>query len=84
MAYLWTSKAWADVMGVNPFRDNQNIDAGLEKIKQTKDFWINLEKTPNADNLLRILKDVKGSYSIQVPNVQDPELNPEKAWIKKI
>ena len=41
--------------------DIKNIDAGLEKIKQTKDFWINLEKTPNADNLLRIIKDVKGS-----------------------
>ena len=58
------SQAWADVMGVKSFRDIKNIDAGLEKIKQTKDFWINLEKTLNADNLLRIIKDVKGSYSI--------------------
>ena len=51
-------------MGLQKVSDIKNIDAGLEKIKQTKDFWINLEKTINADNLLRIIKDVKGSYSI--------------------
>ena len=78
-------KAWADVMGVKTFRDIKNIDAGLEKIKQTKDFWINLEKTPNADNLLRIIKDVKGSYSIlSSPMPGDPRVEPsKKAWIKK-
>jgi len=78
-------KAWADVMGVKTFRDIKNIDAGLEKIKQTKDFWINLEKTPNADNLLNIIKDVKGSYSIlSSPMPGDPRVEPSKqAWVKK-
>jgi hypothetical protein len=78
-------KAWADVMGVKTFRDIKNIDAGLEKIKQTKDFWINLEKTPNADNLLRLIKDVKGSYSIlSSPMPGDPRVAPsKKEWIKK-
>ena len=77
-------KAWADVMGVKTFRDIKNIDAGLEKIKQTKDFWINLEKTPNADNLLNIIKDVKGSYSIlSSPMPGDPRVEPSKqAWVK--
>ena len=78
-------KAWADLMGVKNFRDIKNIDAGLEKIRQTPNFWVNLQKTPNADNLLRLIKDVKGSYSIlSSPLADDSRVEPEKReWVKK-
>ena len=50
-------KAWADIMGVKSFRDIKNIDAGLEKIKQTKDFWINLEKNLLFEKTKSVLID---------------------------
>lgn len=78
-------KAWATIMGVKSFRDIKDIDQGLEKIKQTPDFWINLEKTPNADNLLRLINDVKGSYSIlSSPMPGDSRVESSKReWVKK-
>jgi 5'(3')-deoxyribonucleotidase len=78
-------QAWADLMGVKNFRDIKNIDQGLEKIRQTPSFWLNLQKTPNCENLLSLVKDIKGSYSIlSSPLADDNRVEPEKrAWVKK-
>lgn len=78
-------KEWAHIMGVKNFRDIKNIDDGLEKIRQTPNFWLNLSKTPNADNLLNLVKDVKGSYSVlSSPLADDSRVESEKReWVKK-
>ena len=55
---------WAKLMGVDSFRDIKDVNAALEKIKDTNDFWLNLPVTDNAKPLLELIKKVKGEYSI--------------------
>jgi 5'(3')-deoxyribonucleotidase len=77
---------WGKLMGKDDWRNigQENIPAALEKIKQTENFWLNLPLTPNAKNLLSLIKDVKGSYSIcSSPLPGDPNSEPHKReWIK--
>ena len=63
----------------------KNVDAALQKIRDTEDFWINLKPTPNADKLLGIIKKIKGEYNIlSAPMTGDPRVEPSKReWIKK-
>ena len=76
---------WTKMMGVSDWREIKDIDAALQKIRDTKDFWINLKPTANADNLLSIIKEIKGSYSIlSAPMADDPRVEPsKKEWVEK-
>jgi 5'(3')-deoxyribonucleotidase len=76
---------WAKLMGVDSFRDIKDVNAALEKIKDTKDFWLNLPVTDNAKPLLELIKKVKGEYSIcSSPLPGDKNSEPHKReWIKK-
>ena len=74
-------------MGKDNWRDIglEQIPAALEKIRQTENFWLDLPLTKNAKNLLNLIKDVKGEYSIcSSPLPGDPNSEPHKLeWIKK-
>jgi len=77
---------WAKIMGVKHWSDipNQyNIEDALEKIRDTKDFWLDLPLTPNAKNLLSIIKEVKGRYKIlSSPLANDPRCEDHKReWV---
>ena len=76
---------WAKLMGVKDFRDIKDVPAGLEKIKQTENFWLNLPLTNNAKQLLGLIKKVKGNYKIlSSPLPGDPNSEPHKRkWIEK-
>ena len=76
---------WAKLMGVDSFRDIKDVNAALEKIKNTDDFWLNLPVTDNAKSLLELIKKVKGEYSIcSSPLPGDKNSEPHKReWIKK-
>jgi len=76
---------WAKLMGVDSFRDIKDVEAGLQKIKDTEDFWLNLPLTDNAKGLLGLIKKVKGEYKIlSSPLPGDPNSEPHKhEWIKK-
>jgi 5'(3')-deoxyribonucleotidase len=76
---------WAKLMGVDSFRDIKDVNAALEKIKNTDDFWLNLPVTDNAKSLLELIRKVKGEYSIcSSPLPGDKNSEPHKReWIKK-
>ena len=65
--------------------DNKDIPAALQKIRDTKDFWLNIPPAPNAGKLLGLIKKLKGSYSIlSAPLPDDPNSEPHKReWINK-
>ena len=77
--------AWTKLMGVKNWKEIPDINVGLEKIRNTKDFWVNLEPTANANNLLGIIKTIKGSYKIlSAPLADDPRVEPSKReWVEK-
>ena len=77
--------AWTKLMGVKNWKDIPNINVGLDKIRSTKDFWTNLKPTTNADNLLGIIKTIKGNYNIlSAPLADDHRVEPSKReWVKK-
>jgi len=77
--------SWAKLMGKKDWRAIDDIKSGLEKIKQTDNFWLNLPLTANAKNLLSLIKQVKGKYSIlSSPLPGDKNSEPHKReWIKK-
>ena len=78
---------WGKLMGKDNWRDIgiEQIPAALEKIRQTENFWLDLPLTKNAKNLLNLIKDIKGEYSIcSSPLPGDPNSEPHKLeWIKK-
>jgi 5'(3')-deoxyribonucleotidase len=76
---------WAKLMGVDSFRDIKDVEAGLQKIKDTENFWLKLPLTDNAKGLLGLIKKVKGEYKIlSSPLPGDPNSEPHKhEWIKK-
>ena len=76
---------WAKLMGVDNFRDIKDVEAGLQKIKDTEDFWLKLPITDNAKPLLELIRKVKGEYKIlSSPLPGDPNSEPHKhEWIKK-
>ena len=77
--------AWTKLMGVKDWREIKNVNLGLDKIRSTPDFWINLLPTPNAFNLLSIIKEIKGSYNIlSAPMADDHRVEPsKKEWAEK-
>ena len=77
--------AWTKLMGVKDWREIKNVNLGLDKIRSTPDFWINLKPTPNAFNLLGIIKEIKGNYNIlSAPMADDHRVEPSKReWAEK-
>ena len=77
--------AWAKLMGKTNYRDIKDVGAGLQKIKDTENFWLRLPLTKNAYNLLSIIAQVKGEYYIlSSPLPGDPNSDPHKRqWVKK-
>ena len=80
--------SWAKLMKVDKWwniNKQHNIDDALQKIRDTDNFWLNIPLTPNAKNLLNLIKQVKGSYNIcSSPLPGDPKSEPHKReWIKK-
>ena len=80
--------SWAKLMKVDKWwniNKQHNMDDALQKIRDTDNFWLNIPLTPNAKNLLNLIKKVKGSYNIcSSPLPGDPKSEPHKReWIKK-
>jgi|13_taG_2_1085334.scaffolds.fasta_scaffold04006_7 5'(3')-deoxyribonucleotidase len=76
---------WNQMMGVRHWKEIKDTDAALQKIKDTKDFWINLPMTRNGKSLLNAIKRFKGKYNIlSAPLPGDPNSEPQKReWIQK-
>ena len=77
---------WTKMIGVKNWKDVKDVDGALDKIRNTKDFWINLPLTSNASKLLNSIKKVKGNYNIlSSPLPDDPNSEPQKReWVKKM
>ena len=54
---------WTKLVGVKNWKNIQNIPEALDKIRNTKDFWINLKPTQNGKKLLNLIKKFKGEYT---------------------
>ena len=76
--------AWKKLIGKD-WRNIDNIDDALQRIRDKDDFWLEIPKTPNAMNLLSLVKQLKGKYNIlSAPLANDPNSEPHKReWIKK-
>ena len=74
---------WKKLIGQD-WRDITDIKPALQKIRDTENFWLDLPMTPNAKNLLNLIKDVKGEYNIlSSPLPDDPNSEPHKReWIE--
>ena len=79
---------WAKLMQVDHFTDidkKHDINDALQKIRDTDDFWLRLPILPEAKNLLNLIKQVKGEYSICTsPLADDPNSEKHKrTWVEK-
>ena len=79
---------WAKLMNVDHFTDigkQHDINDALQKIRDTDDFWLNLPILPEAKNLLNLIKQVRGEYSICTsPLADDPNSEKHKrTWVEK-
>ena len=76
---------WARMMGKESFRDIEDPEVAIERIKTQPNFWLNLPVLPRARELLLLVKRLKGSYSIcSSPLAGDPRSEPQKRmWIEK-
>ena len=75
---------WSKSQGVDNWKDIKNPAQAIGDIKDIDDFWLNLPLLPKAKELLGLIKQVKGSYSICTsPLADDPRSEPHKReWIK--
>lgn len=76
--------AWKKLIGKD-WRNIDDIDDALQRIRDKDDFWLKIPKTNNAMNLLGLVKKLKGKYNIlSAPLANDPNSEPHKReWIKK-
>lgn len=76
--------AWKKIVGKD-WRQITDIESALQTIRDKDDFWLSLPLTNNAQNLLNIIKDLKGEYKIlSAPLANDPKAEPHKReWVKK-
>jgi len=79
---------WGKLMGVENWYDitkEFDINTALQKIRDTDNFWLELPLTKNATNLLNLIKDIKGEYTIlSSPLPGDKNSEPHKRkWIEK-
>jgi len=76
--------AWKRLVGKD-WRNIDDIDDALQRIRDKDDFWLKIPKTANALNLLSLIKKLKGKYNIlSAPLANDPNSEPHKRqWIAK-
>lgn len=76
--------AWKAIVGKD-WREIDDIESALQKIRDKDDFWLTIPLTPNAKQLLGIIKDLKGEYKIlSAPLADDPRVEPHKReWVEK-
>lgn len=76
--------AWKKLVGKD-WRNIDDIDDALQRIRDKDDFWLKIPKTTNAINLLSLIKKLKGKYNIlSAPLANDPNSEPHKRqWIAK-
>ena len=76
--------AWKKLVGKD-WRNIDDIDDALQRIRDKDDFWLKIPKTTNALNLLSLIKKLKGKYNIlSAPLANDPNSEPHKRqWIAK-
>ena len=76
--------AWKKLIGKD-WRNIDDIDDALQRIRDKDDFWLKIPKTANAMNLLGLIKQLKGKYNIlSAPLANDPNSEPHKReWIAK-
>lgn len=76
--------AWAKLMGKDHWTKIDDVMPALQKIRDTENFWLDLPLTSNAQNLLGLIKDIKGEYVIlSSPLPDDPNSEPHKReWIE--
>ena len=55
--------AWKKLVGKD-WRNIDDIDDALQRIRDKDDFWLKIPKTTNAINLLSLIKKLKGKYNI--------------------
>jgi len=75
---------WNKLIGKS-WRKVTDIEPELQKIRDTEDFWLDLPMLPKAKNLLGMIRELKGSYTIlSSPLPDDPNSEPHKRqWIDK-
>ena len=65
--------AWKKIVGKD-WRQITDIESALQTIRDKDDFWLSLPLTNNAQNLLNIIKELKGEYKIlSAPLANDPK-----------
>jgi len=79
---------WAKIMQVSHWSQinkQHSIDDALQRIRDTDEFWLKLPLLPQAMQLLKLVKKVKGSYNIcSSPLPDDPNSEPHKReWIRR-
>lgn len=79
---------WAKIMQVSHYTQinkQHSIDDALQKIRDTDEFWLKLPLLPQAMELLKLIKKVKGAYNIcSTPLADDPNSDPHKReWLRR-
>ena len=76
---------WAKSQNVDNWKDIEDPEAAIKKIRNIDDFWLDLPVLPQAKELLMLIKKVKGKYKICTsPLANDPRSEPHKRrWIKE-
>lgn len=76
---------WAELDGVDHYKDIDNPEAKLALVREHPNFWIDLPVLPNAGKLMGFIRKNFGHYKICTkPLPGDPNCEPQKrAWVKK-
>lgn len=76
---------WKNITGKNWWELDNNLLA-IQKIRDEKNFWLNLPLLKNSLKLLRILKDNNQSYHILSSPLQNDQkcINQKKRWVKNM
>ena len=76
---------WKSITGKNWWELDNNLLA-IQKIRDEKNFWLNLPLLKNSLKLLKILKDNNQSYHILSSPLQNDQkcINQKKQWVKKM
>lgn len=76
---------WKNITGKNWWELDNNLLA-IQKIRDEKNFWLNLPLLKNSLKLLKILKDNNQSYLILSSPLQNDQkcIDQKKQWVKKM
>ena len=76
---------WKNITGKNWWELDNNLLA-IQKIRDEKNFWLNLPLLKNSLKLLKILKDNNQSYHILSSPLQNDQkcIKQKKQWVKNM